>query len=123
MTERHDIEDELVRWIMATWPAVKAGTVTDSALESKMPFIRVTHYGGPREDVTDYPRLSLDSFAATRSKAKEVLETVADSLLPRTRLMSATIDTVRIDASPHRLPWDNTRVVHFGMTCQISLRR
>lgn len=123
MSDYADIEDELATFITRELGYV-AGSIVDVTTEAKAKagVVRVTHFGGPRSALNDYARVEIESFAGTRAKARQMLEDVHDTLLPRARLVSAIIDDVRTDASPHRAPWDNNNVRRFSATYQITVR-
>lgn len=56
------------------------GLATPSDLQSRMPFVRVTRYGGSDDDVTDRAAIDVDVYAPTRSVARRVAEQVRDLL-------------------------------------------
>lgn len=124
MTAWADLENELYLWIPTVLEGHRSGTRTPDVFSpSNLPFHRIVHLGGPRDALNDYARFDIDTFAATRGAAKTAAEQLHDLLLPRTRLTSAIIDSVRTDASPHQAPWDNTNVRRFLATYQITARR
>lgn len=123
MSDYADIEDELAVFVTRELGFV-AGSIVDVTTEAKAVagVVRITHFGGPRDRVNDFARVEIEAFSGTRKKSREMLEAVHDRLLPGTRLVSAIIDDVRTDASPHRAPWDNNNVRRFSATYQITVR-
>ena len=114
--------NELIDWIPIRWAGVKAGLETGE-LEAKLPFVRVTKLGGTDDGITDFSRFDFDVFALTVDQANTIADDIRDALKPRTRVGSAIIDTVRTDASPHKVPWDNLKIKRVLATYQISARR
>ena len=130
MTEQPwpDIEAELIDWLESTaWPDVHADTVVDASLETRLTsgkiVVRVGKIGGTNDGVTAFDRVHIETFALTRGAAMDKAREIEVALRPRTRLMSATIDTVRTDASPHTVPWDNVKIDRVLATYQISSRK
>ena len=116
-----DISDSLIAWIEATTEAT-ADTVTPDAFDGGL-FVRVDALGSPSDGVTRFHRVELHHFAPTRAAAVALAEQIHDTLTPRTRAGAAIIDTVRIDAAPHEIPWPGDNVRRIVARYQISTRR
>jgi len=120
-----DIEKELATWAAARVATTKFGSATPANLDSMLPFVRVVKFAGTRNEVTDFPKVDVEVFAASRDAALAALSTIDAALVPRTRLTpgGAIIDSVRTDVSPRLLPWDNSNIAHAGATYSLGLRR
>ena len=127
MTNFPDIETGLITLFEAIFTDVVADTVVgddlDALLADGKRVIRIIKRGGPDDDVTEYSRVDIDVFATTRNAAFDLARDIRSALRPRVRAGSATIDTVRTDASPHKVPWDNADIDRVLASYQISTRR
>ena len=117
--------DELIAWLVREHDVI-ADTVTGE-LEARMtaagkPLVRVRQAPSPADEITQYARVDIEVFAFDRQTALDKARQIRDGLSPRTRLDTATIDTVRTDALPHEIPWSNAKVRRFLATYQISTR-
>jgi hypothetical protein len=107
------------------------GTETPAALQSEVPYIRVTRTGGSDDEVTDTATVSVDVFAADADTAKATAEQVRQRLIlgPFSSDASFITDHGRIDrartlAGPQVLPptdSDNLRLAVASYS--ITLRR
>jgi hypothetical protein len=123
-----DIEAELIGWLEGPlWPTVHADTVVGANLEALLRagklVVRVGKFAGTSDPVTAYQRVYIEVFALTRTAAMDLARQIEVALAPRVRLVSATIDTVRTDASPHTVPWDNVNIDRVLASYQISSRK
>lgn len=118
-----DIELSLVTWVKTLDGIVDAGNRTPSDLLAKLIYVRVTNIGGPRDHLTDSPRVDIDVFAGSRDDARDAAEMIDTALRPRVRVGSAIIDSVRTVTSPRELPWSNEKIKRYSATYAIGLRR
>lgn len=115
--------DELITWLEREFD-VAADTVTGD-LEARIasrPLVRVTMLASPASEITQFARVDIEVFSLSRAAALATAKEIHDGLSPRTRLDTATIDTVRTDALPRELPWGNAKVRRTLATYQISTR-
>lgn len=107
------------------------GTETPQALQSEVPYIRVTRTGGSDDLITDNANISVDVFAADASTAKSVAEACRQRLVRGPYRSDASfvtdhgiIDRARTLSAPLSLPptdSDNLRLA--VASYEISVRR
>lgn len=107
------------------------GTETPKALQSSLPYIRVTRTGGADDLVTDKANVSVDVFAANADDAKSVAEQARQRLTLgpflaglEYRTAHGRIDKARTAVAPQLLPptdSDNLRLA--VASYQIEMRR
>lgn len=108
-------------------PLGTCGSETPSALQSTLPFLRITRTGGTSDRITDQANVSVDVFAADRTTAKEVAGQVRQMLL--TELPASTdhgvLDWATVQSGPAVVPAsdsDNLRlaVASYGISTRIA---
>jgi hypothetical protein len=107
------------------------GTETPAALQSELPYIRVTRTGGADDRVTDTATVSVDVFAADATTAKAVAEQARQRLTMGPFLSDVPfatghgrVDRARTVTGPQMLPpsdGDDMRLA--AASYQVSLRR
>lgn len=107
------------------------GDETPKALQSTLPYIRVTRTGGADDLVTDKANISVDVFAASKSDAKDIAEQVRQRLIlgpyrsdTSFRTDHGRVDKARTLSGPLPVPptdSDNLRLV--TASYEISVRR
>jgi hypothetical protein len=117
-----DVADELITALERDFDGLTADTVTGD-VGARLPLAVVSDLGGPADELTQYARINIDVFAPTRSASYSLAAQIHDWLVPRRRLVSVTIDTVRTDARPHEVPWSGDTVRRHVATYQLSTRR
>jgi hypothetical protein len=126
MTTRFpDIESELMVWVDRVYtPTVPTATFVPSEWPAgDFTFVRVGCLGGQDNGITDFSIVDVEVFSNTYAAAAELAEDIRQGLVPRTRLSSATIDSVRTDSKPHEVPWQGASVRRSFATYQIATRR
>lgn len=104
-----------------------AGTETPQALQSELPYIRVTRTGDAGSDrVTDRASVSIDVFAADADDAKDIAGRIRQLLISGLPVVTehGQLDWGRLSTGPSLLPptdSDNLRLVTAGYT--VSMRR
>lgn len=99
----------------------RTGTETPANLQAALPFIRVTRRGGPDDHVSDYPRVDVDVFAATRAAGVALSSTIRDHL--RFGFSITGVDRVVTESSAQELPWEDPGVRRWTSTFQVVTRR
>jgi len=103
------------------------GTETPAALQSELPYIRITRTGDAGSDrVTDRANVSIDVFAADASQAKDTAGQVRQLLIvPGAKATGhGQLDYGRLESGPALLPptdSDNLRLCAASYT--VSMRR
>ncbi len=87
--------------------AGRTGISVPPSLEGRLPFVRATRGGSPRDRINDYARISVDVFDSDYARGSALAEEIAALLEPgRLRLGPVIIDRVEVDAAPQEVaPW------------------
>jgi hypothetical protein len=86
----------------------RTSTDVPDDLEKRLPYIRVTCYGGSDDDITDRSRIDVDVFAATKKAAHDLAEQARERLTNGRKPHVGNgfvLDRVQTDTKPHQLPW------------------
>lgn len=85
----------------------RVGVTTPENLTGRLPFIRVTRAGGPRDRVNDYARLAVDVLDDDYTRGFALAEDIAMFLAPGwLRQDAVLVDRVVIDGAPQEVtPW------------------
>lgn len=87
-------------------PLGTCGTETPKALQSTLPYLRVTRTGGSSDRITDRASISVDVFAASADQAKAVAGQARQMLV--TQLPASTdhgvIDWATVQSAPAVVP-------------------
>lgn len=87
------------------------------------PYLRIARIGGPRDRVTDYASVDLESFDALYDDAMGRLLAALHLLEDNRGDDTAVLDHVIVRSGPAELPWPNTNVRRIGATVEIDFRR
>lgn len=101
------------------------GTTTPPDLQTAMPFVRVQRYGGQDDRVTDAALVAVDAFAAVRSDAYALAESVRQRLISGPHQVgSAVVDAATTATGPNEVPWSSDQTVRrFAAAYRVTARR
>lgn len=108
MPERFADTATTVAYLLSAVAALdRVGVATPDDLIGRMPFIRVTRAGGPRDRLNDYARLTVDVFDDDYARGYATAEDIAAFLEPgRLHWEAVVIDRVICDSAPQEVaPW------------------
>lgn len=125
MTPFPDIETELLAWLDREFALTVPASTRTPAQWPAAPFVavRVGCFGGRDDGLTDFSLVDIEVFSDTYAAMAQLAEAIRQALVPRTRLASATIDSVRTNRKPHEVPWQGDAVRRSSATYQIAVRR
>lgn len=104
--------------------AEQTGTETPADLQQRLPFGRVTRVGGPDDGISDRAVVDVDVFAATRSQAYDIAESVRQLLLAAPHAVAGVVlDSVGTIVGPRELPWADENVRRWSATYRAVARR
>ena len=107
-------------------------TSTPPDLQERLPVIRVNRAGGNDDDVTDFPRMSIQTFCradyesprAALGLMNRIRERVDDSSLPAwVPGERVTIEDSRTESGPVRAPWPDPQVQVVTAAFRLSISR
>lgn len=125
MPERFaDMATTVAHLLSAVADLDRIGVATPDNLAGRMPFIRVTRAGGPRDRLNDYARLTVDVFDDDYARGSTTAEDIAMFLEPgRLRWDAVVIDRVAVDNAPQEVaPWA-PGIFRFEATYTVVSRR
>lgn len=100
------------------------GTVVPSDLDSRMPFVKVSRFGGGDDLISDTAFVDVDTFAVQRADAYTLAEQVRQRLISGPHVLTAgVLDVVGTNTGPHEVPWANQGVRRFTAAYQVTTRR
>jgi hypothetical protein len=108
MPERFaDMASTVAKLIIPLAAANRVGIATPEILTGRMPFVRATRAGGPRDRINDRARIAVDVFDSDYARGLALAEAIATYLEPgRRRLGPVLIDRVITDQAPQEVaPW------------------
>jgi hypothetical protein len=108
-----DAEGLVQQWLAGRFPSARVVTETPNKLEAVLPVHRVHAVGGPSRRGLGGPRVSVETFAATREQARAQAGLVADALtleLPGVTVAGGTVTAVAVNALPQTIEYDNPNV-------------
>ena len=115
-----DVEDAVMTLIEDLG---NVGEVTDAELVDNLPFNRVGRIGGADDQITDRPRITIDTFALTRAQARQIAETIRQRLTSGPLLVgSVVLDKTITLTGPQDIPW-SPAVRRYSASYQVSVRR
>ena len=116
----------LVAALKAHFSTARVATETPGTLETVLPCIVVTRFGGSEDEVStfDNPAMDFDCYAATRGEARTLAHAVRDCIrndLPGQIFAGAAISRTRTISGPTWTPYDNTALRRFTYSARIRL--
>jgi hypothetical protein len=112
---------------LVTDPA-DVGTVIPADLQNRLAagrkVIRVRRIGGSDDRISDYPRVDVETFGATRADAWPLAESIRQRLIsgPQ-RTAHGLIDRATTEVGPQEIPYDDPDVRRVLATYRLSTRR
>ena len=125
MPERFaDMASIVAHLLTAVAAADRVGVATPDNLTGRMPFVRVTRAGGPRDRFSDFARVTVDVFDDDYDRGYATAEDVAAFLEPvPLRYGPVVIDRVAVDNAPQEVaPWA-PGIFRFEATYTVVSRR
>lgn len=100
-------------------------TATPANLQTAMPFIRVTRFGGADDRFTDSAAVNIDTFAATRADSLALAQTILQRLISGPQVVgTTTLDYTTTATAPNEVPWsDDQTIRRFSASYRLSARR
>ncbi len=108
MPERFaDVASVLAHLLAAVTAPEQVGVAFPAELPGRLPFVRVTRSGGPRDRLNDYARIAVDVLDDDYDRGYATAEDVAAFLEPgRLHYGAVVIDRVGVDSAPQEVaPW------------------
>jgi hypothetical protein len=119
-----DMATVVAHLLITVAAADRVGIATPDDLTGRMPFVRVTRAGGPRDRFSDYARLAVDVFDGDYARGYATAEDVAAFLEPgRQRYGAVVIDRVAVDSAPSEVPPWAPGIFRFEATYTVVSRR
>lgn len=120
----HDVEVALMDYLTNLAYTV---TSTPADLTDRLPVIRVARIGGGEDRANDFPRLSVQCFAAETYEQPRAAQDLAAAVWEQMRKLPAVSAGVRLDAAskdsgPVTIPWPTAGVAVKELIYTITIR-
>lgn len=119
-----DVEELLIGWL-ATELSVRCVTDLPANVQSILPVVQVTRFGGTdRFPTLDQPHVDIDCYAADRAGAHDIAEQVRSAL--RFSLRGQTVDGAVVSrvetlTGPSWRPYEDEHLRRFGASYRITI--
>lgn len=132
--ETHVYADELMRELVLSLgieeleDPEQVGEFPGSDLKDRLPYVAIEVVTGTADYFEQEPIIDIDVFASSRSEAKKVAAALQLAFLQypwsvQVAERNVTIDEVRCNRTPVKLPWEDPEVRRQSATYQLSVRR